>query len=475
MESEPSVAVDAAQAPQASAVETSAELPPDDVATAPVGCEPECNVWQTCTNAACTPKACSTDGECNAVPLPAGVDKHFCYKGKCQAYQCAKDPDCPGGQLCNTMLYLCYDIPKGCSTAQQCDDGDKCTADVCELDATCSHKAINLCCATNFSCDDSKLCTIDTCKNGQCAWQQTGQCCVDSKDCKDTNPCTQDLCQGGVCAHPPAIGCCKSAVDCDDNDPASTDGCSAGTCTHVWTGLAATCSATVACTQNACTKGSCASGLCTYSKPTGPSCCTADAQCLLDGVCQQATCAATVCGLKAVKGQGTHLRNRFDTAALNGWVVEKTSSSVAFHFATLTQVSGTGALRYGIPNKVSFEDQTANKGAVVSPAITLPAGPALRFWTLLDVSPGAAIHQCGVDVMDAGTGAKLAAAWSKNGNLASGTTSAKWMQQTVTLPANLAGKAIKLRAWFDQTKYDTSNKDKFGWLIDELEVLGNCP
>ena len=32
-----------------------------------------------------------------------------------------------------------------------------------------------------------------------------------------------------------------------------------------------------------------------------------------------------------------------------------------------------------------------------------------------------------------------------------------------------------LSASIDGLKYDTSNKQKFGWLVDELELLGNCP
>ncbi|MBM4342820.1 MAG: hypothetical protein FJ100_05535 [Deltaproteobacteria bacterium] len=442
---------------------------------APATCGEGCPLWQVCLEGSCAPKPCTADAQCNADPLPPGADPHFCFKGQCQSYQCAKDADCPKGQQCNTLLYLCYDTPKGCAGSKDCDDGDKCTTDSCDLAGACQHKAIPLCCSNDFACDDGKGCTADACKNGQCTWTPLGKCCADSKDCADGNACTQDLCQGGVCKNPPGVGCCKSAAECDDLDPGSTDGCSNGTCTHVYAGLAATCSASAPCSQNACVKGTCTAGLCSYPKPAGPTCCTSDAQCGGDAKCQVPACKAATCTMQAVQGQGPHLRHRFDTAAINNWTVEKSSASVYFHFSTLTQVAGAGALRYGIPAKVSFEDSTANKGAATSPSIVLPASPALRFWTLLDVSPGTAIHQCGLDVHDAQTGAKLASVWSKNANLQSGTTAAKWVQQQVALPGNLAGKSIKLRAWFDQTKYDTSNKQKFGWLLDELEILGPCP
>lgn len=442
-------------------------------ATAAV-CEPACAPWFACVAGNCGNKGCAKDSDCNAAPPGPDEAPHWCYKGKCAAYQCAKDAECPTGQLCNPFTFSCYLPPKGCTTILQCDDGDICTTDSCQTSGACAHKALPGCCHNDFGCDDGKACTSDKCKAGACNWVQVGQCCSDGKDCNDNNACTQDLCQGGVCAHSAAPGCCKSALECDDLDPTSSDGCVSGTCTHVYNGLANTCSA-AACTQNACTKGTCANGFCTYAKLAGPTCCTADAQCLIDGVCQKAMCSALTCGLVAVKGSGPHLRYRFDTAAVNGWTVEKSSMSVYFHFSTLTAASGPGALRFGIPGKISFEDLTANKGAATSAAITLPASPGLRFWTLLDVSPGTAIHQCGIDVMDAATGAKLASVWSKNVQLSSGTTAAKWMLQEVVVPANLAGKAVKLRAWFDQLKYDTSNKEKLGWLIDELEVVGACP
>ena len=441
----------------------------------PAACDPACAPWFTCATGACVSKVCAVHADCNAPVATPGDPQHWCFKGKCAAYQCSKDIDCPPAQKCNPFTFECVDPPKGCTTVKQCDDADACTTDSCETTGLCAHKVVQGCCHNDFDCADGKDCTTDTCAGGACNWVAKGQCCTDGKtDCVDGNACTQDLCQNGICAHTAAPGCCKSASECDDLDPTSTDGCVGGNCTHVYNGLANTCSGS-ACTQNACAKGACANGFCSYTKLGGANCCTADAQCLLDGVCQQAACSALTCGLVAVKGSGPYLRYRFDTTAINGWSVEKSSASVYFHFDALTATSGPGALRYGVPGKVSFEDSTANKGAAVSPAVTLPASPTLRFWTLLDVEPGSAIHQCGIDVTDSASGAKLASVWSKNGQLSSGTTGAKWVKQEVVLPANLAGKSVKLRAWFDQLKYDSSNKDKLGWIIDELEILGVCP
>lgn len=466
----------AARSDSGAAGEVSPDLAVADADEATKTCPSPCSAWTTCVGDGCVAKPCTSDADCNATPPVPADAPHFCYKGKCAAFQCGVDADCPKGQTCNPFTFLCVDPPKGCTTAKQCDDADPCTTDACQPGGSCQHKPIPGCCDTISDCDDGKPCTIDTCTGGLCVWSSAGKCCSSAKECDDANLCTQDSCQSGVCKHTTAKGCCKSATECDDFDPSSVDGCAAGTCTHVWPGLAATCGGGP-CSQNACAKGSCVAGQCTYAPTPGPACCTADAQCLLDGKCQIAQCSALTCSLAPVKGQqGPHLRYRFDAAALNGWTVEKSSASVYFHFGTVAQVSGAGALRYGAPGKITFEDSTANKGAAVSPPFAAPAGaPALRFWTLLDVSPGAAIHQCGIDVHDAATGAKLAALWSKNAQLASGTTGAKWVQQVVVLPPSTAGKTVKLRAWFDQVKYDTSNKDKLGWVLDEIEVLGACP
>lgn len=439
-------------------------------------CDPECPPWQTCKLAACVDKSCQADSECNAAtPDPEAVP-YYCYKGSCKGYQCANDADCGAGKLCNTFKYVCYDKPVGCTTTAMCDDKDSCTTDTCNADGNCSHVPIFACCHTAVDCEDKDDCTTDTCAGGQCSWAPKGVCCTSDKQCDDGKPCTQDLCNGGACTHKPAPGCCLSNAECDDGDASNQDSCVSGKCLHVWKGLATACPGGAGCTANNCASSTCVSNQCGYSLPPKlPGCCTQDSQCAKDVACTVDTCTALMCLSQKAQGSGTHVWARFDDSQLSAWKVEQSSKTVYFHYDTMSKVGGPGCLRYGVPGQVSFEDQTPNKGAAVSPTITLPKAPGLKFWALLDTSPGAGIHQCGVDVVDAASGAKLASVWSKNDNLGTGTTAAKWLPQSVAIPDALAGKQVKLRIWFDQVKWDTSNKQKLGFLIDELELTGACP
>ncbi len=442
----------------------------------PATCDPPCDPWQACKGTTCGQKTCTADPDCNAASPEPGTPPYFCYKGICKGFQCATDQDCKANQGCNTFTYLCFDKTTLCTVNADCDDKDPCTLEQCLPDGTCKHDPIFGCCQSLADCDDGSDCTTDACTGGKCVWTPKGVCCTADKECDDGKPCTQDLCSGGVCLHPPAVNCCLSDGECSDGNDDSADACKAGKCTHVWAGQAATCPGGQGCTSNACSLGTCAGEFCSYSPPGKMlGCCSNNAQCAKDVACMVDTCQAQTCSSQKASGSGTHLWYHFDAAALNGFALEQSSKSVYFHFGTLTKVAGAGCLRYGVPGQVSFEDQTPNKGAATSPVIALPANPGLDFWVLLDVSPGASIHQAGIDAVDPTSGAVLANLWSKNKDLNTGTTSAKWLHQQVAMPSTLGGKSVKLRVWFDQVKWDTSNKQKLGLLVDELTVTGACP
>ncbi len=134
---------------------------------------------------------CSTDGSCPAAePKEQGTD-------------CALDDPCMDG-ACNASGQCI-------STAHNCDDGNVCTADACDL-------AHNGCYYTNNTafCNDGNHCTEnDICSNGECAGK--------SKSCADTGECTVSLCDeaDGICKpqpDPASIG-----QSCDDSNPC-TDG-----------------------------------------------------------------------------------------------------------------------------------------------------------------------------------------------------------------------------------------------------------
>lgn len=446
------------------------EVDSSEIAIADSGanCDPNCSAWQSCQNNKCIAKVCKADSECNDVPV---TETHYCYHGKCAAFQCSKDSDCAGGSKCNTFTYLCYLLPTGCTSDFACNDKDDCTDDMCDFKTgQCSHKLSNGCCKIDGDCNDNIACTIDKCVGGVCAWTAVPKCCTSDLECGDGNPCTGDSCSGGSCAFSNVGNCCNKNGQCDDLDDLTLDLCSANKCIHQWEGLPTKCIQSSDCKGNTCLLGSCIGGNCGYSK--GGTCCGSDSDCFKDLSCFVDTCSAAVCSHKAVSGSGTHIWYRFDKG-LNGWIVQKDSPLVYFHNSK-TATSGM-SLRYGVPDKVSFESGTANKGSALSPAFTMPKGKStLKFWVFLDVEPGFSVHQCGVDVVDAVSGAVLASIWNKNKDLNGGTTGQAWKPVTADVSA-FAGKQVKLKAWFDSKLYDTSNKEKVGFVVDELEIGGDCP
>ncbi len=67
------------------------------------------------------------------------------------------------------VVSVCGDDP--CLGQADCDDGDACTTDVCEL-GECTHiKEDPLCCAVAADCNDSNTCTLDSCIQGTCQYE----------------------------------------------------------------------------------------------------------------------------------------------------------------------------------------------------------------------------------------------------------------------------------------------------------------
>ena len=77
----------------------------------------------------------------------------------------------------------------------------------------------------------------------------------------------------------------------------------------------------------------------------------------------------------------------------------------------------------------------------------------------------------GIDVVVAGVATPV---WSKLKDLSGSTTGQAWKPIAMDL-SPWAGKVVQVKAWFDQVKYDTSNKAKLGFVLDEVEVVGKCP
>lgn len=436
-----------------------------------VGCAYACPAYQTCVASDCVAKTCSADSECND-SAATDEEPHYCFHGTCAGYQCAKDADCAAPQKCNTLTYKCYAPATGCTYDAMCDDKDGCTLDTCDKPSgNCQHALAAGCCKVDSDCGGGSACVVASCKSGQCDWQPKANCCQVNSDCADGNPCTADACTAGKCSNAINPSCCQNPGQCDDNDAGTVDQCTKNQCVHAWPGLAATCASNGDCVGNACLGGTCVSGQCSYAAKSGTGCCSSDEACFANKPCQVDTCAAHVCTHTPAVGSGTHLWWRFD-ASMDGWVADKAHPTAYFHKTSLIYVQGGGALRFGIPDQVSFETGNANKGAALSQPFTVPAAPSqLKGWVYLDVEPGTAVHLAGIDVVVAGVATPV---WSKLKDLSGSTTGQAWKPIAMDL-SPWAGKVVQVKAWFDQVKYDTSNKAKLGFVLDEVEVVGKCP
>ena len=102
---------------------------------------------------------------------------------------------------------------KACVLDTDCDDGDRCTDDVCDNGTTqCIHLPLPCpeYCLPEDKCDDGNPCTTDECGEDEiCAHIVEEDCdavpCDDLKECEDGDPCTQDACLQGWCNHFPSI------------------------------------------------------------------------------------------------------------------------------------------------------------------------------------------------------------------------------------------------------------------------------
>ena len=251
-----------------------------------------------CANATVTQCVCAKDPSCCNFGWSAAcvsLAKSACGLSCCQ-------PSC-GAKVCG---------PDGCGgSCGGCDDGDPCTADVCDAKAgTCSHAP------TTGPCDDGDPCTINSsCVAGVCGGGapncQDDPCTVKScnqgvctptgpTNCNDGNACTDDSCQPGKgCVATPNTAACDDGNACTANDACAAGACKAGglkaeTCD----GLDNNCNGQTdedSCDdKNGCTTDSCAdiSFVCIFT-PTTDACDDGD-PCSVGDACDGGVCAGTI-------------------------------------------------------------------------------------------------------------------------------------------------------------------------------------
>ncbi len=221
------------------------------------------------------------------------------------AKHCNGDPNlrtCTTGAQCGSGVN-CYYVNSCCKFNCQyvgegasCSDGDPCTSpDTCNNVGECSGNSVS-----GNTCDDGSICTTgDTCNNGVCQ----GTLSLPPQ-CNDGNPCTDDGCDlEGGCTNTPNTAACNDGQLCTAGDvcsggtcagtptvpPACNDGnsCTTDTCSASGNGGAGACVNTnldaVSCSDGQfCTTGdTCSNGTCIGTPFVPPSCndaniCTTD-------------------------------------------------------------------------------------------------------------------------------------------------------------------------------------------------------
>ncbi len=189
-------------------------------------CVPPCaDVTQCDDGSACTLDICSPISGCLHIAISCD-DGNLCTSDACApatgcsylpsaATSCEDDDACTGTGTCSGSACVG-------GSAINCDDGNACSVDSCDVKLGCIHAN------TDAPCDDGNACSsVSACVNLACT-------SLGGVNCDDGNPCTQDLCasQTGLCSHPASV----AGTPCDDDDGCTTgdacDGqgdCSSGT------------------------------------------------------------------------------------------------------------------------------------------------------------------------------------------------------------------------------------------------------
>ena len=257
-------------------------------------CQPgapiECDDGNVCTNDTCNEASgcvhapndagcddgsvCTLDDQCQqgiCVPGPAENcdDSNPCTEDVCSPVEGCQHTDknapcddlnaCTSGDTC-----LQGECLSGKPT--NCDDGDPCTTDACEPDKGCYHDK------NSEPCQDGDVCTVgDLCENGKCV---PGT----QMSCDDGNACTDDSCD-------PAMGCVHTHNDaaCDDNNECTgSDQCVQGKCIGQGS---ADCDDANPCTKDICLPlGGC------VHEDSGSALCDDGDPCTQGDVCQDGVC-----------------------------------------------------------------------------------------------------------------------------------------------------------------------------------------
>ncbi len=207
-----------------------------------------CDDGDLCTwNGKCAGKKCNSEVlKCDDQnPCTADV----CDPKKGCGYPFKDGLACDDGSACS-QKDLCAQGKCIGNSPLNCNDGNPCTDDACDLAKGCTHTD------NSALCVDGDACTVeDTCKSGSC---KSGA----APNCDDGNACTLDICDKGAGCYHLALQspCCLGQTSiCDDQNPCTTDDCDPKTTKCGHSDNTAVCDDGSACTSSdTCKKGSCA-------------------------------------------------------------------------------------------------------------------------------------------------------------------------------------------------------------------------
>ena len=185
----------------------------------------DCDDGNVCTGDSCLPDGGCDHTVLDGVPCDDGsvcTLDDVCVGSACgggETLACDDGNECTA-DLCHPVSGCYHELGDNpCCDAQGvniCDDGDHCTTDSCDPDTGECFYEFNV-----LPCDDQDSCTgPDLCTDGVCVGAVM--------DCEDGNPCTVDACQVGVgCVHEPAeLGAaCDDGLACSTGDHCDDGAC----------------------------------------------------------------------------------------------------------------------------------------------------------------------------------------------------------------------------------------------------------
>ncbi len=169
--------------------------------------QPDAMAGTNCENDGdlCTAELCDGNGACTSSP----GDDVMCDPAV---------PPCEGGEVCNPSTGLCDAQPDAMAGTDCENDGDLCTAEVCDGSGSCvADPGSNVMCAPAVPpCEGGELCNPTT---GLCEEQPDAMAGTDCEN--DGDLCTAELCDGnGACAASPGddVMCAPAVPPCEGGE-----------------------------------------------------------------------------------------------------------------------------------------------------------------------------------------------------------------------------------------------------------------